>query len=57
MQHVNNIECAECTISLPTSPLVTDEAKAAELLREIGQMIRTSVPQAFEWFLLIVTTD
>ena len=39
------------------SSLVTDEAKAAELLREIGQMIRTSVPQAFERFLLILTTD
>ena len=39
------------------SSLVTDEVKAAELLREIGQMIRTSVPQAFERFLLILTTD
>ena len=39
------------------SSLVTDEAKATELLREIGQMIRTSVPQAFERFLLILTTD
>ena len=37
--------------------LATDEEKATELLREIGQMIRTSVPQAFEWFLLILNTD
>ena len=33
----------------------TDKEKATELLREIGKMIRTSVPQAFEWFLLILT--
>ena len=38
------------------SSLVTDEEKATELLREIGQMIRTSVPQAFERFLLILNT-
>ena len=36
--------------------LATDEEKATELLREIGQMIRTSVPQAFERFLLILNT-
>ena len=38
------------------SSLVTDEEKATELLKEIGQMIRTSVPQAFERFLLILNT-
>ena len=37
--------------------LATDEEKATELLREIGQMIRTFVPQAFERFLLILNTD
>ena len=39
------------------SSLVTDKEKATELLREIGQMIRTSIPQAFERFLLILNTD
>ena len=39
------------------SSLVTDEEKATELLREIGQMIRTSIPQAFERFLLILTAN
>ena len=38
------------------SSLVTDEEKSTELLREIGQMIHTSIPQAFERFLLILTT-
>ena len=38
------------------SSLVTDKEKATELLTEIGQMIRTSVPQAFERFLLILNT-
>ena len=37
--------------------LAKDEEKATELLREIGQMIHTSVPQMFEWFLLILNTD
>ena len=39
------------------SSLVTDEEKATELLREIGQMIRISIPQMFERFLLILNTD
>ena len=38
------------------SSLVKDEEKATELLTEIGQMIRTAVPQAFERFLLILTS-
>ena len=37
--------------------LATDEEKATELLREIGQMIRISIPQMFERFLLILNTD
>ena len=37
--------------------LAKDEEKATKLLRKIGQMNCTSVPQIFEWFLLILNTD
>ena len=36
---------------------LTDQEKAAKLLSEIGQMIRTSVPQAFERFLQILNLE
>jgi len=36
---------------------LTDQEKAAKLLSEIGQMIRASVPQAFERFLQILNLE
>ena len=39
------------------SSLATDQEKATKLLSEIGQMIRTSVPQAFERFLQILSLE
>ena len=39
------------------SSLTTDREKATRLLSEIGQMIRTSVPQAFEQLLQILSPE
>ena len=39
------------------SSLATDREKATKLLSEIGQMIRTSVPQVFERFLQILSLE